>query len=144
MTMDTTMRDLLYRSLDAELSAADRARLDAALKESAELRNERDQLVAIRTGAAAAREGGFGPYFAERVMTHVTSVPQPGMLPELLAVFRPVALASVVLLAALVPVAGRTLMESLSTPARTLTSIAQEAYALDLEDIVCQADSNPD
>jgi anti-sigma factor RsiW len=140
--MNPKMRELLVMSFDTELSASRRQQLDAALASSEELRAERDALVAMRASAAATAAAGFGPYFAERVMAQVSAAGEPerSMLFDLFTVFKPVALAGLVALAVLVPLGGRALYESVSGQEQTLTDMAQSAYALEMEEVLCQTD----
>ncbi len=138
--MDTRMRELLIRSFDAALSGKQRRELDAALASSEELRVERDRLLALRAGAAESASPGFGPYFAERVMAQVSAVGERSLAADLFTVFRPVALAATIALLVLVPFGGRTLYESLSGQEQSLVSVAQSAYALDVEEVLCQTE----
>jgi hypothetical protein len=62
------------------------------------------------------------------------------MLFDLFTVFKPVALAGLVALAVLVPLGGRALYESVSGQEQTLTDMAQSAYALEMEEVLCQTD----
>lgn len=63
---------LLLRSLDESLSEQEQAQLDAGLAQSAELRAEKEQLLALRAtleGQADAYQ--FKPFFAGRVMEKI-------------------------------------------------------------------------
>jgi len=137
--MDTNARELLYRSFDAALNDAEKARLDAALASSSELRSERDLIAALRRAAPHTAAPGFGPWFAQRVMAHVAAAQRESTLVSgLLTAFKPVAIAAAVALAILAPFAGGGLLESLSGREPSLTAAAQSAYALAMEDELCQ------
>jgi hypothetical protein len=69
--MEERILDLLYRSLDEDLGQEERAELDAALAGSADLRRERDELLAMRGKVATSAAESFGPFFAERVMRNI-------------------------------------------------------------------------
>jgi len=69
--MNDRARDLLYRSLDEALSAAEREELASALAASAELRTEKQQLETMRASVAAATAESFALGFADRVMRRV-------------------------------------------------------------------------
>ena len=71
--MEERMRELLYRSLDGELSPGEREDLDAALAGSAELRREQEELVAMRGLVKRSAAQSFGPFFAERVVNTIRS-----------------------------------------------------------------------
>jgi len=65
--MNDRVKDLLYRSYDAELSASEREELERALSDSAELRVEMQQLDMMRASVARAAAESFELGFAERV-----------------------------------------------------------------------------
>jgi anti-sigma factor RsiW len=71
--MEDRIRDLLYRSLDGDLSPDEREDLDTALAASAELRRERDDALAVRGLIKDSAERSFGPFFAERVVNTIRS-----------------------------------------------------------------------
>lgn len=142
--MKRTIQELLYRSYDTELSAGEQTRLDKALADSPSLRRERDEIAALRDAASSSATPGFGPFFADRVMAAVESeaatVSDMPLFADLLTIFKPVAVAALLVLAVLIPIGGRTLIESLAADNQSLTSAAQSAYALDLEDMLCQTE----
>jgi anti-sigma factor RsiW len=92
------MLDLMIRSLDGELTTADRLELNEALAGSAELRDELARLVAVRRVVADSRRASFGPFFAERVMRRIRTegraAGEESLLGALFSAFRPVALAA--------------------------------------------------
>jgi hypothetical protein len=141
MSMDKNARKLLERSFDTALNSRQQAELDTALATSPTLRAQREALACIRDAASDLAKQGFGPFFSERVMAVVTaeSVPRHALTSELLTVFKPVALAALVALAVLAPLGGRALYESVSAQ-QTLVSVADGAYALDLEEVLCQTE----
>ena len=104
--MNKRMLDLMVKSLDGELTAVERSDLNAALAESAELREELARLVAVRRAVAASGRTSFGPFFAERVMhrirTEGRATGEESLLGALFGVFRPVALAAAAVVVGLV------------------------------------------
>lgn len=100
------LRDLLYRSLDRKLSSKDLSRLGKGLEESSDLRKERDQLLKLRQSVSEGGRSNFRPYFAERVMTRIESLPKMNGLESFyyslrLAFKRMVLVGAVILLALL-------------------------------------------
>jgi hypothetical protein len=98
---------LLYRSLDADLTARDKARLSAALEASEELRRTRDEILAIRRAAGETAAEGFRPGFADRTLAAIRAGqrgqnPREAFLESLKTVFKPLAVAAAVLLVILV------------------------------------------
>lgn len=71
--------DLLYRSLDGDLTADEQQRLEAALSSSPELCREKNRLEAIRKAVAASGTDSFRPFFAERVMQRIRSTAEEGV-----------------------------------------------------------------
>lgn len=74
--MDSNLRELLYRSFDGALSDEEESTLEAALKASAPLREEKERLTALRAKVAAAGKLRFQPGFATKVMRKVNQLPQ--------------------------------------------------------------------
>jgi hypothetical protein len=98
---------LLTRSMDVELAAPDLARLEAALKESEDLRRTRDELLAVRRAAADSAASGFSPGFADKVLAGTRlAVRRPqkadAVFDSFKTVFKPLAVASAILLVLLV------------------------------------------
>ena len=60
--------DLLYRSLDTTLTAEERSRLDAALRQDPGLREERERLVRLRSQMESQEPLSFKPGFTSGVM----------------------------------------------------------------------------
>jgi hypothetical protein len=71
MKIDERMLELLYRSFDDDLSASEKAELDAALAESEDLRRENAKIAGMRKAIASSGAEGFGYMFAERVMRRI-------------------------------------------------------------------------
>ncbi len=97
--MEKRMLELLYRSLDGELSPDERKDLDAALAGSPGLRREREDLIAMRGVVTDGAVRSFGPFFAERVMSTIRSAREKEaagarFFDSLLYAFRRVALAA--------------------------------------------------
>jgi anti-sigma factor RsiW len=106
-TRDERILRLLCRYLDAPLRKRQQARLDRALARSAELRRQKDEIVAIRTALAGGSVGGFRPGFADRVLARVRSAEvAPDRLESLArvyaAVFRRIAAVGLIAVALLV------------------------------------------
>ncbi len=72
--MNKTILKLLYRSFDDELNEKEREQLEKALKESKELQEEREQIIAQRQALAASSPPSFKPFFAERVMNRIETL----------------------------------------------------------------------
>jgi len=72
--MDKKILKLLYRSFDEELNKKENRQLEAAMKQSEELRLERDRILAQRQALAESPKSSFKPFFAERVMSQIESL----------------------------------------------------------------------
>jgi len=72
--MDNKILKLLYRSFDDELNPEEKERLDRALKETEELRKEREQILAQRQALAESSAPSFKPFFPERVINRIESL----------------------------------------------------------------------
>jgi hypothetical protein len=74
--MRESIRELLYRSFDAELTEEERVLLERALSESPELCAERNQISALREALSRTAAASFSLGFAERVLERLPS-PEP-------------------------------------------------------------------
>ena len=88
--------DLLYQSFDRELSEDEVKQLEAALSDSAELRDEKARIEKLRNIFADAPAEKFSPYFAQKVMNKIKYSEQPDsetehFMDELMYVFRRIA-----------------------------------------------------
>jgi hypothetical protein len=129
MKIDEKILELLYRSFDDDLSGAELAELEAALAVSEDLRREKEKIASMREAVSASGAKGFGYVFAERVMRRIeaeragsveraASVPRagsaelagrpaaeketaPSLFESLIRAFRPVAMAGVAAVLAL-------------------------------------------
>jgi len=111
MKIDERILELLYRSFDDDLSSSDLAELESALVVSEDLRKEKEQIASMREEVAASASAGFGYMFTERVMKRIrkerarSSGAEKGIAPSLfeslLKAFRPVAIAGVACVLAL-------------------------------------------
>jgi anti-sigma factor RsiW len=103
--MNEQMLNLLYRSLDGELSPTDQRRLDEALAQSDVLREEKDRVLAMRESLSAGAAQSFKPFFAERVINRLTAESEgrgaETFLESLSYVFRRVAFAGALAVIAL-------------------------------------------
>ncbi len=66
--------NLLYRSFDTDLGEREKQRLDEALEQSKNLREERELIVSRRQAVADSAAGTFRPYFADRVMSQIAAI----------------------------------------------------------------------
>ena len=94
--------DLLYKSFDAALTENELRVLEKALTESAALRKEKERIEDVRTRIAVTAQHSFYPGFADRIMNQIAreKVENPSDLffESLITVFRPVAIAALVLI----------------------------------------------
>ena len=95
---------LLLRSFDAELNASDSRSLHGALERSAELKAEQKRLLALRENCSLCRADCLAPQFSDLVMQSIRLRGADGpnaLVAALLAAFRPLALASAIVIALL-------------------------------------------
>jgi hypothetical protein len=94
--------ELLYRSFDRTLSEKQQKRLDEALKNSEELRREKNRAIKLRKSASDTAKLSFNPFFAERVLSRIETVQSKNGLEayyqSLKVVFRRVAVAGAVVM----------------------------------------------
>lgn len=98
---------LLYRSFDAPLGRKARERLERSLAADPELRRTREDLLALRRDAAAARTGAFRPGFAERTLARARSEgliggAAPGLFPMFAGLARRFAVVGLIMVIAAV------------------------------------------
>lgn len=88
--------DLLYRSLDTDLSKEEQKELSEALSSSLELREEQKRIEEMRRAIAENVERSFNPFFSARVMRQIKakSDEQEDFWGAFVWAFRRVALAS--------------------------------------------------
>ena len=101
--MKESLKRLLYRSFDEELSADEQNQLKDALGEYPELHEEQERLRKIRVTLSKSSQKSFGPFFVDRVMANVDSIVRTSLNPDnyfewLFKWFRPVAAVSVTML----------------------------------------------
>jgi anti-sigma factor RsiW len=94
--MNRSFYNLLLRSLDSPLTDDERRALDAALASSEELRSAEKNLAAMRSAIRSAGEGGFKPFFVERVTERLRR-PQESVDDYFVSVFRTLAAGAAVL-----------------------------------------------
>ncbi len=103
---DKKIFELLYRSLDDDLSEKEQNLLEKALKDSEELRLEGAKIKEQRQALSESAAQSFKPYFAERVMQRIDSLSEKNGLEKfyetLKAMFRRFAIAGAVILIALI------------------------------------------
>ena len=100
------IKRLLYRSLDRELTARERKRLQKALSESEPLRSEMAAIRQMRKGIEQSKEPAFSPGFAERITSQLTPISKVNpftrsFASELMHSFRPIAVSVCLLIALL-------------------------------------------
>ena len=93
--MEDKLKELLLRSLDAELSPAERRSLDRGLAGSSELREEREELLRIRAGIQSLFPEP-DPGFHARLMRRLPG--QPGFTAMIVNLFPKVAAACLILI----------------------------------------------
>jgi hypothetical protein len=100
--MDEKIKELLYRSFDTDLSPEEEEQLGLALRQSEELRIEKDRIAALRDNIASRKKQSFEPFFADRVMGKLYNMgnkkEEDFFFEWLFALFRPVAIAATVLI----------------------------------------------
>ena len=101
--MDKKILNLLYRSLDGELNETEMQQVREALRQSEELRREKERILAQRRAIAESPKPSFKPFFAERIMNRIESMGekkngQEAFYETLLVMFRRFALAGAAIL----------------------------------------------
>jgi len=101
--MDKKILKLLYRSFDDELNETETQRFKEALRQSDELRREKDRILAQRHAIAESQKPSFKPFFTERVMSRIASLSAKkngleAFYETLLAIFRRFALVGAAIL----------------------------------------------
>lgn len=72
--MNKKIRKLLYRSFDDTLNPTELQTLEDALKNSADLRREKEQLMQQREDVTDSAVRSFGPGFSQRVIEQIESM----------------------------------------------------------------------
>jgi len=96
--MKNRYHDLLLKSLDVTLSAAEQEMLRSALADSEALRKEKEKLLKIRSTISETAVTEFPPGFEVRVMSTIARKNQVEIVADLFAVFKPVAIAATILI----------------------------------------------
>ena len=100
--MDEKIKTLLYRSFDTELSPEEEEQLSLALRQSEELRIEKERIAALRDNIISGKSQSFEPFFADRVMGKLYDIENKKeaefFFEWLFALFRPVAIAATILI----------------------------------------------
>jgi len=102
--MNKKILELLYRSFDDVLTPEEQKHLEEALAESVKLQEEKERIAKLRTTISDGATQSFKPFFAEKVIRRIREqkIAQETFFESLIYVFRPVAIAAVVLLITLV------------------------------------------
>jgi hypothetical protein len=100
--MDKKLKDLLYRSFDADLNPLEKKLLEEALSQSNELRSEKQMISSLREDLKREKAASFKPFFAERVMEKLRSLKQDDeneqFFESIFVLFRPITIAAAVLI----------------------------------------------
>jgi hypothetical protein len=100
--MSRQLLDLLYKSFDAKLSEAEQRMLEKGLADSDMLRKEKGRIEQIRNKIAGTAQHSFPKGFVERVMDRIPvqhlETDTDIFFKSLVSVFRPVAIAALVLI----------------------------------------------
>jgi len=104
--MNKKILELLYLSFDSNLDEKEQKQLTEALKNSEELRKEKEQILDQRRTVSDSAERSFKPFFAERVMNRIDSISEKNGLEifyeTLKSVFRRFAIVSAVIMIVLI------------------------------------------
>jgi len=104
--MNKKILELLYRFFDSNLDEKEQKQLAEALKNSEELRKEKEQILAQRRTVSDSAERSFKPFFAERLMNRIDSIFEKNGLEifyeTLKSVFRRFAIVSSVIMIVLI------------------------------------------
>ena len=96
------VQNLLNRSFEEQLTPAEQIRLDQALRNSSELRREKDLIQQLFSLGRQYNDQSFQPHFADRVMNRIEKardgVPASGFGDSLLSYFYRVAAVTIVLI----------------------------------------------
>jgi anti-sigma factor RsiW len=65
------IKELLYQSFDSDLNDEEKRILEEALRNSAELRKEKQEIQSQRQALSESAVRSFQPFFAERVMSRI-------------------------------------------------------------------------
>jgi hypothetical protein len=96
--MNEQMKELLYKSLDAQLNEHEQHLLDEALDQSAELRQEKERISELRHQISHGAKASFSAGFADRIMAKLYGQRELDLTAYLIKMFRPVAIAAAILI----------------------------------------------
>jgi len=137
--MNKKIRALLYRSFDKSLSSREKQVLENALSQSEALRTEKESILQMRQAIKKGKVSGFQPFFAERVLNQasIQAKAEDSFFNSLLIVFRPLAIAAVVVIIIIsaynITSSGQVSLEgALAVPEVTLN----DAYATSLAVVI--------
>jgi hypothetical protein len=141
--MDEKIKALLYRSFDTELSPEEEEQLYLALKQSEELRIEKERITALRDNIASGKNQSFEPFFADRVMGKLYDMEKEKeedfFFEGLFTLFRPVAIAATIFIIIVIGYnigsSGQISLEgALAVPEVTLDEVYDPTLTLAMED----------
>jgi hypothetical protein len=100
--MDKKIQSLLYRSFDEDLSAENKELLRQALLQSEAFRDEKEKIANLRQTIKKGNMSSFKPFFAERVLNRIHELTEKkneaSFFNDLLLIFRPLAIAAIILI----------------------------------------------
>ena len=96
--MDEHLHNLLLKSFDSDLTSEENDMLEKALDASEELRSEKTQLQNMRIILHDKASKSFRPGFEERVMARIKTTIEEDLTSMLFRIFRPVAVAAIMLI----------------------------------------------
>jgi hypothetical protein len=99
--MNQKILKLLYRSFEIQLTAREQQQLEVALRDSEQLRKEKERISSLRKSISASTINSFKPFFADRVMQGIRGQQEENkqqvFFESLIYFFRPIAIAAVLL-----------------------------------------------
>jgi len=141
--MNNKLVELLYKSFDSSLTSKEQEILNKGLSESAALREEKEKIESMRAGLSGLKQVSFKPFFGERVMNQIRTnreqqAQQESMFDSMVALFRPIAIATTVILLVLLSYNMKktdnyTLAGALGQEQVTLEQVMDPTYVLTME-----------
>jgi len=144
--MKKNISELLYLSFDGQLTEDEQQWLKEALEQSAQLRQEKERIAALRGSISSGAPKSFRPFFAERVMRAITTAREAKsglqrFSESLQLAFRRVALvgATVILLLLafnIVRTGDVSFAGALGIPQETLVEVLESPFDATVEDLL--------
>jgi len=107
--MNKDILNLLYRSFDVKLTEEEKHKLEQALQNSDELRREKAQLIAMRKSISESSPKSFSHSFSDQIIHRLEELRESKndyeiFFDTLFTIFRPVAVATILLMITLVSI----------------------------------------